>query len=252
MRQDKSRQVLYRHQKLVSRYLRKTNASKILSFDMRLGKTATAIKVMDGRKERVLVIVPANVIGVWQEEVERWANYTEFIVISYAKLGKVEFKNKIKELDVDAVIIDEAHRLSKYVQKSTKNFLLLFGRKKKGIQMLFLTATPIINDPREIYYMLKFTDVFKEHLSVFDRLFFDGFYNHKTRRFVRTKFKNGKELKKMIKEATIRIRYEDLKNQINLTKRTIWLDSGEMVIGSFETFSEEQKHIGVTKSRVSW
>ena len=140
-----------------------------------LGKTIQAIGVINGDPsiKTVLVIVPATLKINWQREVKKWLvrpmtigiasgkDYPnpepDIVIINYDIL-----KNHRKALRArkwDCLICDESHYLKNAKAQRTKE--ALGGRGIKPIsarRILFLTGTPILNKPIELWTTLKRLD----------------------------------------------------------------------------------------------
>jgi superfamily II DNA or RNA helicase len=120
-----------------------------LFLKMRVGKTATAIRLACTRTTSCLVIVPKSLREQWVEEIERWNNNIncEFYVIT-----KETFRrdwDKIKEYQ--ACIIDEAH-LGFANFKSQLHKAAIFYFKKCSIHYVWaLTGTPYTSSSWSIY-----------------------------------------------------------------------------------------------------
>src|SRR5271167_4743782 len=157
----------------VRKVLKQFRGRVLLADEVGLGKTVEAGMVLKeyllrGMVERVLVLVPASLVGQWREELETkfdiscvttydpllredpqcfWA--APRIVASLALARRREHADRLLAQSFDLVIVDEAHHLRdrasqsyKLVDSLTKRFLLL------------LSATPVQNDLVELYNLL--------------------------------------------------------------------------------------------------
>ena len=151
---------------------------------MGLGKTIQAIGVInaDPSIERVLVICPASLRLNWHREIGKWLTrdmqvevvgntgfpfYANIVILNYDILSK--HRDAIREREWDLMIVDECHFLKNAKAIRTKQ---VFGsyEKKKGEgwvqtvtpisarRRLFLTGTPIVNRPIELFPILKSID----------------------------------------------------------------------------------------------
>lgn len=126
--------------------------------------------LVKARHERTLVISPASVKFSWKNEVKKWTSLkcfvvdsqtifseipydTHVIIINYDILKK--FKNELLLTKFDACVLDEAHLLknptairSKIVKLITKNIP----------SVIFLTGTPLLSRPVELYNILTMVD----------------------------------------------------------------------------------------------
>src|SRR5580658_523404 len=157
----------------VRKVLKQFRGRVLLADEVGLGKTVEAGMVLKeyllrGMVERVLVLVPASLVGQWREELETkfdiscattydpllqsdparfWA--APRIVASLALARRREHAERLLAQSFDLVIVDEAHHLRdrasqsyKLVDALTKRFLLL------------LSATPVQNNLIELYNLL--------------------------------------------------------------------------------------------------
>jgi SNF2 family DNA or RNA helicase len=156
-------------------------SQSLLCDEMGIGKTIQALVTAKyllkaGIIDRVLIIVPAFLIGNWAHEMKKWlnahpnvmtgSNYNvdlakEFFwnIISYNKFTTVYQKGL---LEVDRVftlpgrvllICDEAHKLSNTTNKSW-----LAVSKFKCDRLMLITGTPIYNKPENVFGLLKLLD----------------------------------------------------------------------------------------------
>jgi SWI/SNF-related matrix-associated actin-dependent regulator 1 of chromatin subfamily A len=131
----------------------------LIADEMGLGKTIEALGIIntDPKVKRVLIVCPASLKLNWARECERWlvdrgtvgvAGKTfpedaDVVIINYDILGK--WKSKLRKT-FDVLVADECH----YVKnKEAKRSKALYGLKAK--RKLFLTGTPILNRPVELW-----------------------------------------------------------------------------------------------------
>ena len=139
----------------------------LIADEMGLGKTVEAIGILndDININKVLIVCPASLKLNWKKELEAWLvghhNIQiidkKFIlgdvsIINYAKLKK--YAADLNKLDFDAVIFDESHYLKSAKAIRTK---LCFGSRKviHADRRIFLTGTPILNRPIELFPLLR-------------------------------------------------------------------------------------------------
>ena len=133
--------------------------STLIADEMGLGKTIEALGVInaDDSARRVLIVCPATLKLNWQRECERWlvgsrevgvAGRTwpadaDVVIVNYDILGKWE-----RELAGcwDVLVADECHFVKNSQAKRSKRLYALDARRR-----LFLTGTPILNRPIELY-----------------------------------------------------------------------------------------------------
>jgi len=140
-----------------------------------VGKTIEAIGILnnDDSIKSVLVVCPASLRLNWKLEATKWCvkkwNYyvadkkgeipenANFVIVNYERLDLV------MEHNWDFLIVDECHRVKNPKAKRT---ITLLGDKKKEIKgivdnckkTLWLTGTPIMNRPVELFPLLSVID----------------------------------------------------------------------------------------------
>ncbi len=161
------------------------NNGVIIADVVGLGKTIIACAVARELKRRGIVICPPGLVGDRNKN-SGWKKYTEEFGLydwEVRSLGDLEniadFVNKAK--DIDAVIVDEAHR---FRNQDTQDYEYLKNICRNRIVIL-LTATPFNNRPGDILSLLKLfitpkkssitlennlVGKFTEFKSIFDRL----------------------------------------------------------------------------------
>lgn len=144
-------------------FINKVNGRALLALDMGLGKSCTAIGyACYKRYGRVLVICPASMKEAWKREIERFSGIKANMltddetggweIINYDQLNK--YSPYLYQQEYDLVIADESHFLkNKKAQRSKVAFKVL---EKSAKDVLFLTGTPIMNRPIEIYTTFNF------------------------------------------------------------------------------------------------
>lgn len=149
--------------------------SFLLADDMGLGKslqslTVAAIDFEMGYASRVLVVAPVSLKWNWEDEVEKFTNFTcmvldgtvseredklnqfemleyDILIVNYEQVDK--HLEKLNALRFDIIIWDEAHYLKNPKSKRTKASLqLLSGRS------FLLTGSPLLNQVNELYTIL--------------------------------------------------------------------------------------------------
>jgi SWI/SNF-related matrix-associated actin-dependent regulator 1 of chromatin subfamily A len=142
---------------------------------MGLGKTIQAIGVINAspRPKKVLVVAPASLKLNWKRELEKWLTYpltvgvagnelpdTDIVILNYDVLGK--FKDKLMSASWDILIADEAHYAKNPKAQRTINlvgaekkiggkYVKVPGIADKAKRKIFLTGTPILNRPIELW-----------------------------------------------------------------------------------------------------
>ncbi len=150
-----------------------TKRSTLIGDEMGLGKTIQAIGVinLDPACRKILVICPASLKINWQREMEKWlvADFsigiataksfpnTDIVIVNYDIIKK--FHNKIHRYSWDMLIVDECHYVKNpktarakeilgWVEKDDKSKCL---PAIKADRRLFMTGTPIVNRPIELW-----------------------------------------------------------------------------------------------------
>lgn len=139
----------------------------LLADQMGLGKGIQSIGLInfDETIKRVLVVCPAGVKLNWGHELAKWScprmpfriiNSNKQVwsaktspcatIINYDILHKFDWKHEV----FDLLILDEAHYCKNPTAKRTKLALSIKAKRK-----LFLTGTPVLNRPIELYPLLK-------------------------------------------------------------------------------------------------
>lgn len=173
-------------------------------FEMGCGKTLTAIGTMGclynhNRIRRVLIVCPLSVVGVWADELAKFAAFPYSILILNAKLStrdKIEalrgFKGTglhivvinydsvilmpetLRRWDADFIVADEAHKLKNGQAKVSKAMHTLASEAR---YRLALTGTPIPNKEVDIFSIYKFLN---------QNVFGSSFYQFRSRFFYMT------------------------------------------------------------------
>lgn len=156
-------------------YMDKLGFGACLADDMGLGKTVQVLAYLEklrktNKHARVLLVVPASLIGNWQKEAEKFAPSLDLQILhgkAAAKLGE-EFQEsqtfltvttygmvtRIKELQEvkwDCVILDEAQAIKNPLTKQTKEIKKLSSRMR-----IAMTGTPIENELANLWSLFDF------------------------------------------------------------------------------------------------
>ena len=162
-------------------FLRKYGLAGILADDMGLGKTVQTLAAIlaaheAGQLDASLVVCPASVIGVWEQEIARWCDGVKPVVLtsqnrtaymrdfpprtigiaSYASVARnaEQFGEKVWNY----VVLDEAHRVKNHTTATAKACKSLLARHK-----LAVTGTPIQNRLRDVWAV--FDSILPGHLG---------------------------------------------------------------------------------------
>lgn len=178
-----------------------------LLMEMGTGKTITSIGIAGvlyqfGKIKRVLVVAPLSILGVWEEEFSRFADYPytltvlkgpsskkaetlhtvgrnglQIVVVNYESAWRIE--KELLAFDADLIIADEAHKL-KEARTSQSKAMHHFGDKAR--YKLLLTGTVITNRELDVFSQYRYLNrkVFGDSFYVFRNRYFDmvGYGNH--------------------------------------------------------------------------
>jgi SWI/SNF-related matrix-associated actin-dependent regulator 1 of chromatin subfamily A len=152
-----------------------SRAATLIGDEMGLGKTIEAIGVInaDPAIKSVLVICPASLKLNWRNELSRWLTRplsigicngvfpaTEVVIINFDILGKQRAAIDARQWDL--LIVDEAHFLKnpkaqrtqavygKWDRDESKRITPISARRR-----LFMTGTPIVNRPIELWPLIQ-------------------------------------------------------------------------------------------------
>ena len=170
-----------------------------LLFEMGCGKTITAIAIVGilyqfGLINRVLVVAPLSILGVWEEEFSSFAafpytltvlkgasekkrqqlkqnsgNGLQVITVNYESARILE--KELIQYDADLIIADEGHKIKEGRSKQSK---VMHALGDRASYKLLLTGTLITN---------KELDVFSEYRFLNSSIFGTSFYRFRNSHF---------------------------------------------------------------------
>ena len=156
-------------------YMDKLGFGACLADDMGLGKTLQVLAYLEKLRKReknarVLLIVPASLLGNWQREAQKFApemglavlhgssapvlgrqvtEETAFLTITtYGMASRIK---ELKEICWTCIILDEAQAIKNPATKQTKEIKKLSGRMR-----IAMTGTPIENDLTNLWSLFDF------------------------------------------------------------------------------------------------
>ena len=175
--------------------------------EMGTGKTITSIAVtgalyLSGRIRRVLIVAPLSIVGVWDEEFQKFADFEynlavltgtgtkkadtlrhmrgaslQVAVVNYESAWRLE--KEILAWQPDLVICDEGHKIKTHNIAASK---ALHRIGAKAAYRLLLTGTVITNKAIDVFSQYKFLNpaIFGQSFYVFRNRYFDmvGYGNH--------------------------------------------------------------------------
>jgi SWI/SNF-related matrix-associated actin-dependent regulator 1 of chromatin subfamily A len=138
------------------------------------GKTIQALGLINLKGyKKILIVCPASLKSNWKRECETWLvggqsvgivngefPETDVCIVNYDILKK--WHNQIHAVTWDLLVCDEAHYLKN--NKALRTQEVVGGKgidKIKCNQAVFLTGTPILNRPEELWTTMKFFGVFQ-------------------------------------------------------------------------------------------
>lgn len=149
------------------KWIEASNGSTLLAMPVGSGKTLQAVTWASQHSwdKPMLVICPAGLRKHWQNEFKKWARMKATIAYSTFKAKSItsncevivtnfHILNKIKDElkgNISAIIVDEADMLSNESAGWTKAFVEI---NKTATSRLFLTGTPVRNNPLSIWNIL--------------------------------------------------------------------------------------------------
>ena len=175
--------------------------------EMGTGKTITSIAItgalyLSGRIHRVLIVAPLSIVGVWDEEFQKFADFEynlavltgtgtkkadtlrhmrgtslQVAVVNYESAWRLE--KELLAWQPDLVICDEGHKIKTHNIAASK---ALHRIGAKAAYRLLLTGTVITNKAIDVFSQYKFLNpaIFGQSFYVFRNRYFDmvGYGNH--------------------------------------------------------------------------
>src|SRR5688572_1851952 len=162
---------LYNYQKEGVKFIYATGGRCIVGDDMGVGKSAQALTFVDQFCGKTLIVSPSSVVVKWAEkECAMWAKGktvqvitkgkdiiqpdADIIVMSYGLM--VTRFEELNQIPFNCVIFDESHYIKSHKAQRTRIAKALV---KSGIpHCLFLSGTPFMNRPIELFPVLNMID----------------------------------------------------------------------------------------------
>lgn len=155
----------------------------LLSFEQGLGKTITALALMEALgKDKVVIICPKNtMIETWQKHIETFYNNPQgvhfagfrntpgdkrFFIFNYDRIGELDdkyYQDQFKRKTV-GIIIDESHN---FLRQQSLRTQALIHLAKSGIasDVLLLSGTPLKCQGVEMMPLMKTLDPFFDEIA---------------------------------------------------------------------------------------
>ena len=175
--------------------------------EMGCGKTLTSIGIAGalyqfGKVNRILVVAPLSILGVWEQEFAEFADYPytltvlkgassdkarmlqsiesrglQIVVVNYESAWRIE--KELLRFDADLIIADEAHKIK---EARTAQSKAMHHLGDKARYKLLLTGTVITNRELDVFSQYRYLNrkVFGDSFYVFRNRYFDmvGYGNH--------------------------------------------------------------------------
>ena len=184
-----------------------TSRGVALLMEMGTGKSLTTIAAaghlwIDRKVERMLIVTPLSILGVWQEEFSKFADFEySLIVLNGSETKKIEklrlmptsgmrvavvnyesawrMEQELTAWDADLIVCDEGHKIKTHNIAASKCMHRL-GAKAR--YRMLLTGTIITNKAIDVFSPYKFLNpaVFGNSFYAFRNRYFDmvGYGNH--------------------------------------------------------------------------
>ena len=184
-----------------------TSRGVALLMEMGTGKSLTTIAAagrlfLDHRIERMLIVAPLSILGVWQEEFRKFADFEysltilngseskkienlrqmptsglQVAVINYESAWRIE--HELAAWNADLIVCDEGHKIKTHNISASKSMHRLGVRAR---YRMLLTGTIITNKAIDVFSPYKFLNpaVFGNSFYAFRNRYFDmvGYGNH--------------------------------------------------------------------------
>jgi Helicase conserved C-terminal domain/Type III restriction enzyme, res subunit len=166
------RALLHYHQFIVKEFFTKQAARGLLiCHGMGQGKTRLAVSISEHYRDlepqrRIIVLLPKSLESNFKNTIQAAGTQDmsqyNFISLNASNMYKQvsaeyddhvgAFTKKVSSLDNSLLIVDEAHNLFNSITNGSKNAVGLYDliMSSVNLKLIFLTGTPIINDPFEL------------------------------------------------------------------------------------------------------
>lgn len=119
-----------------------------LGWKERTGKTLTALLTIENSTAKTcLIVTKAKALPGWKDTLAKWPHTTQFILINYESIHKVEGT-------FDAIILDEAHHAIAAIEKPSLTWKKV-AKFTQGKAILYLSATPYAETIGQLYHQFK-------------------------------------------------------------------------------------------------
>ncbi|EMS11995.1 helicase [Entamoeba histolytica HM-3:IMSS] len=165
---SKLRNTMFEYQRIGVQFGLRKKGRLLIGDEMGLGKTLQALALVSAypENEHILVITPNSLVYQWCDQIQRWLDVdpndiaiykpkdievpnTRFVVISYNSMANTQ--GNMFSHAFPMVICDECHFIKTDSSKRSKETLDVC---KKAKQVIFLSGTPALSRPMELYNIL--------------------------------------------------------------------------------------------------
>ena len=164
--QNNTKKELFKYQKFIRKYLSEETPYRglLVYHGLGSGKTCTAVAVAENLKSNrnVLVLLPASLKPGWYNSLK-----TDCFTTNYKSNNNIDVKytfissnasntaQKLKDLgtlDNYLIIVDESHLIVQNIYNQGSRGMAIYNMIKdaKNSKILFLTGTPLVNNPYEL------------------------------------------------------------------------------------------------------
>ena len=157
----------------------------LLAFDTGVGKTVTAIALMnDLNKEKIIVLTPNNVVYEFAGEINKFCktpqkiwtkekpiSNAKWFIINYESMPKLLSLKELKSGNI-GIIIDEIHYFRSANAERVK-YAEMIAKYTQSVDILSMSGTPIKQAPAELIPLLKLLDPYfdEEAEQIFKKAF---------------------------------------------------------------------------------
>lgn len=148
---------LYKHQRIgvaELKYRLDEFGTSVLADGVGLGKTRTAAATLCAVKAKKTIIIASRKLhDQWQDEMDAvGVLHSDYQLVSKEEIAKLDVNEMTKFVNVDLVIVDEAHQgLKNHRTKLYRNLSYLKEKSLNKIKGLLLTATPWNNSRSDVF-----------------------------------------------------------------------------------------------------
>jgi SWI/SNF-related matrix-associated actin-dependent regulator 1 of chromatin subfamily A len=157
-----------------------TRKHALLADQMGLGKTIQAIGLINAVPSinRVLIVCPASLKATWKNELMKWCHRPmsvdvispgsawipcDIVILNYEQVAK--YRSEIDKVSWDLLICDESHYLKNGKAQRTQAVVGKWDNNPAGriypikaVRKLFMTGTPILSRPKELWTTVRALD----------------------------------------------------------------------------------------------